>query len=209
MRSFGPAAEALGFWALVIVFEWWIEPTAGLLVRMALLVLLGLVPVASIVLHHEPLRTIGFELEGLGTSACEVGFATLGGAVLIVALGAACHAPIDLRVLRWLPLYLIWGILQQFALQSFVHRRLLQSLGRPQLAALMAALLFGSTHLPNPVLVPATTVAGWVWCRLYLRTPSLWTLAVSQAVLALLVLACLPPEWVRNLKVGPGYWNWP
>jgi membrane protease YdiL (CAAX protease family) len=207
-RAFAPAAEALAFWALILVYEWWIEPAAGLALRLVCLLLLGLVPILSLYLHRDPPGEIGLRLEGLGRSAREVGAATLGGALLIAVVVVVRQAPLRLEEFRYLPTYFIWGFLQQLALQAFVHRRLRQSLGRPRLAALLAALLFGSTHVPNPVLVPATILAGWIWCRLYTRTPNLWTLAASQAVLALLVLACLPAAWVHNLKVGPGYWDW-
>ena len=56
-------------------------------------------------------------------------------------------------------------------------------------------------------LTPATVVVGYLWCRLYSRTPNLLTLAVSHAVLAALIMASLPPEWIHRLKVGPGYWS--
>lgn len=207
-RSFGPAAEALSFWALILVYEWWVEPAAGRAVRWICLLLLGLVPVMSLFLRRDPPREIGIGLGGFARSAREVAVATLVAALLIAIIGAVLPSPPRLDAIRFLPLYFLWGFLQQLALQAFVHRRLQQGVGQPRLAALLAALLFGTTHLPNPVLTPATTLMGWIWCRLYMRTPNLWTLAASQAVLAILVLACLPGEWVRNLKVGPGYWNW-
>ena len=209
VRSFGRAAEALGFWALILVYEWWIEPVAGLPMQRVCLLLLGLVPIASLYLHRDPPGEIGLWPAGLGRSAREVGAATLACVLPIAVLVLVVRPPLDLGAFRYLPIYFVWGFLQQLALQAFVHRRLQQSLGRPRLAAVLAALLFGSTHVPNPVLVPATTIAGWIWCRLYMRTPNLWTLAASQAVLALLVLACLPAEWVHHLKVGPGYWSRP
>ena len=208
--TWGAAVEAIGFWALILVYMWWIEPVAPLVVRLASLLLLGLVPVTSVLLHHERPSEIGFGLTGLRRSALEVGVATLGSALVIGAVAVAAKEPPRFALHSpWVvPGYLVWGLLQQFALQAFVHRRLRQALGRPRLAALAAALLFGAVHLPNPVLAPAATLGGWIWCRLYARTPNLWTLAVSHAVLAGLVLWLLPPTWVHDLKVGPGYWTW-
>src|SRR5262252_5106620 len=203
------ALEALAFWALILFYMWRVEPAASPVTRMAWLVGLGLMPLVSIVLHRDDRRELGLGLRGIGRSALEVGTMTLAGSFLIAAaaIGAGRRqGSIDAWPL--LPGYFVWGFLQQFALQAFVHRRLGQALAHPHLAAATASVLFGSLHLPNPVLAPATTLAGFVWASLYARKPNLWTLAASHAWLAALVLATLPPEWVHNLKVGPGYLTW-
>jgi membrane protease YdiL (CAAX protease family) len=204
------ALEAVGFWALILIYLWGIAPRATLLVDVASLALLGLIPVLSLVLHHDDPREIGLGFEGLRRSLIDVGTVTLAGTLVIgvVAAGMGWHSRFTGNPLWILPVYFLWGLLQQIALQAFVHRRLRRAMGAPRLAELTAALLFGTLHLPNPILTLATTLIGWIWCRLYTRAPSLWTLAASHALLASLLFWVVPPEWVHNLKIGPSYWSW-
>ena len=172
------------------------------------LLALGAMPIVSMVLHREGPGQIGLRLDILARSAREVGVMTLAAAALLVACGipggGAPRLPADLALIA--PVYLVWGLLQQLALQAFVLRRLCGPVRDPRKAALLSATLFATLHLPNPVLTPATLVAGYAWCRLYARTPNLITLACSHATLALLTLASFPPAWIHQLRVGPRYW---
>ena len=175
---------------------------------MVSVVVLGAIPIASFARHRERLRDLGLRLDNLSRSAREVGIATLAAAAVIVMCGIAAGVAIR-PSLELIPIgigYAVWGLLQQLALQGFVQRRLRAALHdeRPTLAA--SAALFASLHLPNPVLVPATLVVGYVWCWLYARAPNLITLACSHAALAIIAMAAFPPAWIHDLRIGPGYW---
>lgn len=169
---------------------------------------LGAIPLASILLHRERPRELGLRLDNLARSARQVGIMTLAASAVVMACGIAGGGRIRLGadlIPIWL-VYVVWGLLQQLALQGFVQRRLSVALGDPRKAALVSAVLFASLHLPNPVLAPATLITGYAWCRLYTRAPNLITLACSHATLAVLALVAFPPAWVHHLRVGPGYW---
>jgi len=188
---------------------WRIEFHASLAINVVFLGFLGLIPFGSSLLHRERPRELGFRLDNFARSARDTAIVTAAGAVIIVAIGLAAGRRPDLGPNAAIAVlsYLLWGLLQQYALQAFVYRRLGEGLRRSRTAAAVTAVLFGALHLPNPVLAPATVVVGYLWCRLYSRTPNLLTLAVSHAVLAALIMASLPPEWIHRLKVGPGYWS--
>src|SRR5262249_23487504 len=52
LRRLGAALEVVAFWALILFYIWRVEPAASLATRVAWLVGLGLMPLASIVLHR-------------------------------------------------------------------------------------------------------------------------------------------------------------
>jgi hypothetical protein len=103
--------------------------------------------------------------------------------------------------------YLIWTFEQQFMLQSFFFLRLELLLGSRK-AVWAAAGLFAVAHLPNPVLVPATLVAGLVFCELFCRYRNIYTLAIAQAILGMCLAAAVPESLHHHMRVGIGYLSW-
>ena len=207
-REWGPALEAVGFWALILAYMWGIEFRVSVAWNILCQVALGTIPIVSFALHREWPRTLGLRLDNLGRSAREVGVMTLAASAAILAcgIGGGVALRVDAGLIPIWLVYVVWGLLQQLALQGFVQRRLSGAFRERRATALVSAALFASLHLPNPVLAPATLVAGYAWCRLYARTPNLVTLACSHATLAVLALAAFPPAWTHHLRVGPGYW---
>ena len=137
----------------------------------------------------------------------------------IVPVGAALAALTLLAAWRWhtlrLPtdspsldrrvlLYLVWALMQQFLLQSFIFLRLEQLL-RGRRAVIAAALLFASAHIPNPVLVPVTLVGGLLLSELFRRYRTLYLLAVAQALVALALAISVPETVLHDMRVGIGY----
>ncbi len=183
-------------------------PRAPAPVVVAALALLALLPVGSSRLHGDGLRDLGFRRDNLARAAREAGLATASLAVVVLVLSALSRNGLHLRpgIALALAGYPFWGLAQQYMLQGFAYRRLRAGLGSARAAALVAALLFGAVHFPNPALLVSTALAGYVWCRLYEREPNLYALALSHALLAALLLAALPRGWLHTLRVGPGYW---
>ena len=138
----------------------------------------------------------------------------------IVPVGAALAALTLLAAWRWhtlrLPadspslyrrvlLYLVWALMQQFLLQSFIFLRLEQLLRGGGRAVIAAALLFASAHIPNPVLVPVTLVGGLLLSELFRRYRTLYLLAVAQALVALALAISVPETVLHDMRVGIGY----
>ena len=144
---------------------------------------------------------------------------TLAYALPCYGLAAALYAGGVLLVLRgsWRPLpaewpgiakiggALLWALLQQFCLLSFMLGRLRQILGRDLAAAALAALCFALLHLPNPFLTLYTFGGGLVLGLLFLRLPSLPAAALAHAAASFAAAKCLAPETTGWMRVGPLY----
>jgi membrane protease YdiL (CAAX protease family) len=204
-----PWVEPLVFVALALIFEWVVDPVAPHWVEAVYLTVVVLIPLASNILHRDRPRVLGFRFNNFLRSARTVGPVSLAALVVIVAVSYLSGHGVNLgaRFRESVWSYPLWGLAQQWALQGFVHRRLCDTWHRRQLAAIASALLFGSLHYPNPVLVVFTVVGGYVWCLLYQREQNLFTLALSHGWLAAVTLVGLPPAWIHGLRVGPEFWG--
>ncbi|UCC48427.1 MAG: CPBP family intramembrane metalloprotease [Gemmatimonadota bacterium] len=204
-----PAIEPFVFVALALLYIWVVRATEDWL-KIPFLTVIVLIPFASNFLHRDGLRDLGLRLDNFWTSAREVGIATLIGVIAIVGVGLLTGGGPNFPrgVVRSFLLYPVWGLAQQYAMQSFTYRRVREGSGRPVMAAAITALLFASAHWPNLSLTLMTLVGGYVWCRLFERHPNLITLALSHGWLAVLLRYSWPAEWLHNLRIGPGYWTW-
>jgi membrane protease YdiL (CAAX protease family) len=100
--------------------------------------------------------------------------------------------------------YLFWALQQELMLQSFFFNRLERALGSGK-AVWVAAGLFALAHLPNPVLVPATLIGGFVFCKLFRRYRNIYTLVVAQTILGICLAAAVPNTVHHHMRVGIGY----
>jgi membrane protease YdiL (CAAX protease family) len=65
--------------------------------------------------------------------------------------------------------------------------------------------MFGSAHIPNPILMTATTLAGFIFAEIFARHRNIWPLALVQALGGFLLAAVSPVSLMHNMRVGPGY----
>ena len=130
---------------------------------------------------------------------------TLPAAVLMLAIGAAIGTLHDRRdFLGSLAGLFVWGGAQQWVLQTVVLREAQRATSRPR-GILIAALLFGVVHLPNPFLAPVTAAAALVWCRIYDRFPNIMPLALSHALGTLAILYAFDAGITGRLRIGMSY----
>lgn len=166
--------------------------------------------VLSHVIHGDRFRDLGLGFSGMR-----------GSAEIILPLAAAIYLPIllyflahgDLRlILPNLPAlnrflgYGAWCVIQQYLVQSYFHRRLMQVIRTPHLSAALVAVMFGACHIPNAVLMAVTTLGGYILAEVYARRRNIWPLALAQAVGGALVATLAPPALIHNMRVGPGYY---
>lgn len=192
------------FLAIVFSFIWiWRDvPHAKLMVQV-----LGLgLTIGSHFLHRETPRAIGFRFDNLVPALKEAAVPTLPIVVGLVIIGVARGTWKDeaLDPARFAELA-GWALLQQYLLQGFIHRRV-SALLAPSLArdAVVGA-IFAALHLPNPILVPVTFVAGTIFAILYRRQPNLWVVALCHAVGSTAVAFAFDPTLLHKMRVGPGY----
>jgi hypothetical protein len=178
--------------------------------RWAWVVAVALWIIGVTVYHRPSLRELGLAWAGLSSSLWVVGLAAVGGAAMLFAahwVGTLHMYGLPRTLLVAAAEYLFWTFQQQFMLQSFFFLRLERLLGSRK-AVWAAAGLFALAHFPNPVLVPATWVAGLAFCELFRRYRNIYTLAIAQTVLGLCLAAAVPEALHHHMRVGIGYLSW-
>jgi membrane protease YdiL (CAAX protease family) len=209
------AWEIVSVVASVLIAEWVVFALAGD-GGAALLFPVGTV-VAFMLLSHgargESAREVGWRLDNFGEAARLLAPAMLGFVVLLVALGWYASS---LDFVRWqggqslfgVPaLSLLWGPLQQYALQGFINRRAQLVWGRGWKSVLVVALVFALLHMPNPWLTLVTFAGGLLWAWVYQRAPNLYALGLSHALMTWVLVSSAPPSALHNLRVGFKYFG--
>ena len=157
-------------------------------------------------IHHEDLRTLGFDRRSL--RECTHRFApmlTILALILIASgllLNTTRHMPFDQAFLA-LAAYLPWGILQQYMLNGYFLNRFDAALSKPAAAWLTAA-LFALAHTPNWFLMTVALAGGWCATQVYRRHRNLYFLGVAHATIGFLLYVTVPDSLSHHLNVGPG-----
>jgi hypothetical protein len=196
--------EALAFAGFVGAFIWKFQVSAPWTWRVILVWL-----AASFLLRRDTPKTMGWRADNLwratkrsawffGVSSLLLYFAGL-------FLGMAHRLPAHLIEPRRFGGYLAFCLLQQVGLNSFLTNRLLAAFEKPVPAAVVAGVLFGALHWPNPVLVPLTFVGGVAMAWLFATERNILPLTVGQALLGALVWWAFPLAWHHSMRVGPGF----
>ncbi|HET6374177.1 MAG TPA: CPBP family glutamic-type intramembrane protease [Candidatus Polarisedimenticolia bacterium] len=193
------------FLALVLSYIWiWAGSFKGALV-VVYVAGLGLT-LGTHLIHRETAWDLGVRLDNVWASLKDCAVPTLPLVGFFLALGFAnghwsAEALDPSRFLR----VVAWGFIQQYLLQGFIHRRLAVLIEKPLPRELAVAGIFAALHLPNPVLVPVTFLAGYVFAVLYRRQPNLVVLALCHAVGSTAVAFAFDPASLHRMRVGPGY----
>ena len=201
------AFEVMCFFACVLLEIWRWQHT-----RPHLWVLLVAAMFLTHILHRDNWRRIGLSCAELRASAGAALPAMLALFIPLVVYGfltgrLALLFP-DRASLRYFLGYGAWCVCQQYLTQSYFHNRLMTLIRSPHLSSALVAVMFGTAHLPNPVLTVATTIAGFIFSEVFARHRNIWPLALAQAVGGILIAAVTPASLIHNMRVGPGYWSW-
>jgi hypothetical protein len=203
-RPWATALEVLLVYAGILLYIWrwqFTYPRAW--------VLLLAIVLASHAAHRDTLRGMGLDFAGLRASAEAI--LPLAAAVYLPAvawgfISGRLHllAP-GKHTLVSFASYLVWCAFQQYVAQSYFHRRLMSLTPNPHVSSMIVALLFGAAHIPNPILMVATTLGGFVLSGVFARHRNVWPLALAQAAGGFLIAALSPPALIHHMRVGPGY----
>ncbi len=160
-------------------------------------------------LHHDSFSTLG--LDKLRSSAENIlPVALLGLLLTLLIYGFASHR----LALLWpgkqslvsLAGYGAWSLFQEYLAQSYFNNRLMSVIRNRRVSTVASALMFGSAHIPNPVLMLATFIAGLLFSWSFARHRNIWPIAFAHMVGGFLVAAVCPPALIHNMRVGPGYY---
>jgi hypothetical protein len=174
----------------------------------AWMVLWGIILVSHVA-HRDTLRSLGLTFGEARESAQLVLPIALVFYVPLLAFGFGRHVlaivPLNWHALYSFLGYAAWCAFQQYLAQSYFHNRLMEAIHNRHLSSLLVGVIFGSAHIPNPILMIATTVAGFVFAEIFARHRNIWPIALAQAVGGLLLAAVSPASLMHNMRVGPGY----
>ncbi len=213
----GVSEKTLALWEIVsvtssfLIAEWMVLPFAGNS-KIVAAIPLGLALALMLFSHRahgETAREIGWRLDNFWQAARVLILPMLAAAALIVGLGLLNKSlRFDGRqMLEWAVWLPLWGLMQQYVLQGFVNRRAQILYGRGWRSVLLVALVFALLHLPNPWLTFATFAGGLIWAYAYQRAPNLIALALSHALMSMLLACSLPASTINSLRVGIKYFG--
>jgi len=126
-------------------------------------------------------------------------------AAAFTLLGALVLAVAGMRLGAWhgrhlsaaeFAILFVWGLGQQFVLQTVILR---------ETTVIAAALVFAALHLPNPFLAAVTFAGALAWCWIYSRYPNVLPLALSHALLTVVILNAFDDRITGRLRVGAAY----
>jgi CAAX prenyl protease-like protein len=201
------AAEVMLFYACILADIWrwqYSHPLLWVVFPAALM--------ASHWAHRDSLRDLGltsFKLRASAETVLPI-MASLYAAATVFGFASGRFGLVPPRraALVYFLTYSCWCLAQQYLMQSYFHHRLMSIIRSRHLSSLLVAVMFGAAHIPNPILMIATTIAGFIFAETFARHRNIWPLALAQAVGGFLVAALSPAALIHNMRVGPGYFFW-
>ncbi|HXX45245.1 MAG TPA: CPBP family glutamic-type intramembrane protease [Candidatus Acidoferrales bacterium] len=167
--------------------------------------------VVSFALHRDTPKTLGWRADNLAPATKQAVFVFGVMAAILastgLALGALSHPLVSQFSWRRLEAYFAFCVLQQVALNSLLHNRVLSLVRNEWMAAGLTGFIFAACHWPNPVLVPLTFVGGAAMAWMFGRVRNIIPLVFGQVLLGMLVSWAFPMAWHHHLRVGPGYYT--
>ena len=165
---------------------------------------------ACTLLQRRSAKQLGVGLGGLRQSSW-LALTALALAVVLVGVlhGAGWQLPAIQRPIQlWrVGAYSVWAVEQEFILNSFLFLNLEQLAGTRR-AILFSAVIFAIAHIPNPLLMALTLLAGLAFCTAFARYRNIWPLAVAHALLGITVAVSVPDGVTHHMRVGLGYRTW-
>lgn len=171
---------------------------------LAVPILLALV--LMIVSHRErgeTARSVGFRFDNFLAAAKLLILPTVVAVLLSLVAGWILNQ--SLLAAPWRNRFLllpIWALVQQYAINGFINRRVQLVLGSGTKSIVLVALIFGLLHLPNPLLSALTFAGGLIWAFVYQRQPNLIALALSHSIISLALAMSISSKWLDSLRVG-------
>jgi hypothetical protein len=161
----------------------------------------------TLFVRKDSLQDLGIRFDNIKPSGKECLVAALIGANLFIAIFFVSTDEFTPNTLQYYLLisliYIVWGTVQQFLLQSNILVRLIQILRNKNNAIVAAGVIFALLHAPNIPLMVLTFVVGLVCCILFSRHRNILTLGITHGVMAVMAFSLLVPGVIDNFRTGP------
>jgi hypothetical protein len=197
------AAEVAAFYALVHGVMWLsgrFRPTI-LLVAAAMAVLC----VGSNRMHGDTRERLGFDPRHFWPSFRLTALVTLPVLIPLLILGWTKRSDWPWNLPFALAGYPVWSFVQEYALLGFVNNRLEEAMaGHERLLPWINGFLFSMAHLPNPVLMVATFLAGVAFTWIFRRERHLVPISIAHAAVGIAISLAFADIY-GIMSVGPGY----
>jgi membrane protease YdiL (CAAX protease family) len=204
-RRFAAIAEILLIIGLVLMIIWVVKPLDRPELDLSLRVLVGILLLASPWIHRDSPARLGLRLDTFRTALVRLLPISLlaAGMSLVAGWYLGTLEALDNPALEF-AYYFMWATAQQYALQSVILLRL-EDIGLRGSSPLAAAALFSLVHAPNPGLTILTFLGGLLWCSTFRKTPNVFAVSLSHAVLAVVISSTLPAGVTGGYRIGPAY----
>ena len=207
VQPIGPrvhALEAGTVFFLLLAYIWYFQAR----IHWSWMILLALVLMSHAVRGESP-ADLGLRRAGFKECARHFAIPVLLVAAAGVIAGFAFDTIRDVaawRIAGVLGGYCFWALFQQYLLNGYFANRLRASFDTryQYLVAPMAGLMFAAAHVPNPLLMAVTLVAGTVAAAAYQRHRNLFFLAFAHALIGTMLWLVVPDTVSHHLRVGPG-----
>jgi membrane protease YdiL (CAAX protease family) len=167
--------------------------------------------IASFVIHRDTPKTLGMRADNLWPALrrATIFLGSMVAALVVAGFEFGMHIPSAPGAFapQHFVNYFAFCLLQQVALNSLFSNRLFFLTHRTWATALLAGTIFAALHWPNPVLMPATFIAGIAMSWLFIRERNILPLALWHMALGLTLSWAVPIAWHHALRVGPGYYT--
>lgn len=200
--QFSPSLQTVLVYSLIVSASWAPEGPAKVALMTGAAALIIIFAAGS----RFTAREMGLGVPPLRGSFAIVGLGLLlAASIPLIAAWTGLRFP-PIRVVPWRGArqYVVWALMQQFALQSFFYLRMESLLGSRR-AILPTALLFSIIHIPSPVLVIATLFGGLFFCEMFRRYRTIIPLGFVHALLGLTIAASFSDRLLHHMRVGIGY----
>lgn len=165
---------------------------------------------ASFLIHRDTPKTLGWRADNFLPALKRATFVLGPMALALIVAGLAMgmkSPPLEALAPKHYWNYFAFCLLQQVGLNSLLTNRILTLVDRRTIVVVLAALIFAGFHWPNPVLVPATFVAGVAMSWLFARERNILPITLWHVVLGMTLNWAFPIAWHHAMRVGPGYYT--
>jgi membrane protease YdiL (CAAX protease family) len=159
----------------------------------------------------ETLRKQSWRIDNFFKAGLLLVLPMLFGTAVLVTIGwffgglKKSFVPFDLSLIWGSIGLFVWALTQQYPLQAFINRRAQSIWGAGTASVIFTAGIFALLHFPNPWLMAATLFGGLMWAYVYQREPNLWVLALSHALMTVILAMTAPYPALHGLRVGYNY----